>query len=115
MLFVEVNVEGDYNDTFNDERYPHARAAQRSAGTPGPTSYGYPYRGQPSVVYALPFRLDERSRAQPRSTRRLRRAARRRRRARPMDDSITDDPSGAPGSGADRLLRARRRARTLDA
>ena len=69
-------------------------------------SYGYPYRGQPSVVYAIPFTLGPAAKfstmtpvgfgsvdgtdADPGTLH-------------AMDGSITDDPQGAPGSGADRL------------
>jgi hypothetical protein len=71
-------------------------------------TYGYPYRGQPSVVYCTDFRLGDASEqsfsaAEPEGSAgtwnyhdpsygQLR----------PMD-GMTDDPIGAPGSGADRL------------
>ena len=69
-------------------------------------SYGYPYRGQPSVVYSVPFTLGpaatystmtpvgfgsvDGTDANPGALH-------------AMDGSITNDPQGAPGSGADRL------------
>ena len=70
-------------------------------------SYGYPYRGQPSVVYGVPFTLGQEqglysamtpvgfgsvdgTDADPGAMH-------------AMDGTITDDPIGAPGSGADRL------------
>jgi len=70
-------------------------------------SYGYPYRGQPSVVYGVPFMLGpeqalysamtpvgfgsvDGTDANPGAMH-------------AMDGTITDDPIGAPGSGADRL------------
>ena len=69
-------------------------------------SYGYPYRGQPSVVYRVPFTLGpaatystmtpvgfgsvDGTDADPGAMH-------------AMDGTITNDPQGAPGSGADRL------------
>lgn len=103
VLWVEANVEGDYNDVYNDTSYP----------TPdGPDgrwdywamTYGYPYRGQPSVVYRVPFRLSavggEYTVVDPDGYTAMHgetgdMIA--------MDGRITDEPSVAPGSGADRL------------
>ncbi len=59
VVWVEVNVEGDYNnDTgsgWNNVTYP-------TPTTPDgwdyyAKSYGYPYRGQPSLAYKVPFSL----------------------------------------------------------
>ena len=56
VAWIEVNKEGDYNDTFNDQTFP-------TPTTPTGTwdvwalTYGYPYRGQPSVVFQVPFTL----------------------------------------------------------
>ncbi len=113
VLWLEINVEGDYNDVYNDETF-------RTPQTPAPTaqgeqpewdswalSYGYPYRGQPSVIYSVPFSLgagaiDQHATTEPVG-------------AGSWDwrdpnfgelgplDTITDDPDAAPGSGADRL------------
>lgn len=114
-LWLEINVEGDYNDVYNDETF----ATPTTPATNGvgvervwdhwATDFGYPYRGQPSVVYRVPFMLGE-SVVMESST------------AEPVGaggwdyrdelfgqlgalDTITDDPEGAPGSGADRLRR----------
>ena len=115
VLYAEVNVEGDYNDTFNDRSYPTPSGPSDMCRlAPSDTlgscwdswalRYGYPYRGQPSVVYRIPFRVDQ---TKAEST------------AAPvgfgdlhgldgelhdMDLSISDDPARAQGSGADRLL-----------
>ncbi len=102
-LFVEANVEGDYNQSWNDQRFP-TPTQPNARWDDWSMRYGYPYRGQPSVVYALPFSFTS---AQPITTRvpvgygslqgedeNLR----------PLDGTISDDPAGAPGSGADRLL-----------
>lgn len=54
VAFVEVSQAFDFNDAYNPTSYP---APQSS---PGPKQiewggYGLPYRGQPSVVYRVPF------------------------------------------------------------
>jgi hypothetical protein len=105
VAWLEINTEGDYNATFNGDTLP----------TPDDNSWdswaigtGYPYRGQPSVVYRVPFSLGDNSGTfatvapfgygsidglEPDAGE-----------AHPMDSSISDDPATAPGSGADRLL-----------
>jgi hypothetical protein len=56
VAWIEVNVEGDYNDHYNPETYPtpNEPSAQWDVWA---LTYGYPYRGQPSVVYQVPFSL----------------------------------------------------------
>ncbi|MEO8701172.1 MAG: fibronectin type III domain-containing protein [Kofleriaceae bacterium] len=49
VLWVEVSKEFDFNDTFFEDRYPPPQVAF--------DTYGKPYRGQPSVVYRVPFAL----------------------------------------------------------
>ena len=104
VAYVEVNTEGDYNGIFNANVY---RTPMSSDWDSWAMSYGYPYRGQPSVVYGVPFALGpeqglysamtpvgfgsvDGTDADPGAMH-------------AMDDTITDDPIGAPGSGADRL------------
>ena len=102
VAWIEVNVEGDYNDVFNQLAYPTPLSDRWDFWA---ETYGYPYRGQPSVVYQLPFTLGPVVEEHQTST--------------PagygtvhgdsgdmfvMDSSITDDPVDMPGSGADRLL-----------
>jgi hypothetical protein len=115
LLFVEVNVEGDYNASFNDASYPTPSGPTnmcrlKPSDKPGicwdswAIKYGYPYRGQPSVVYKVPFRLDQGRAVNVKvptgfgdlhgDTGTLH----------PLDATITDDPRDAQGSGADRLL-----------
>jgi hypothetical protein len=109
VAWIEVNVEGDHNPAFSGDdetgQYPTPQFPDQSWDS-WAIGYGYPYRGQPSVVYRVPFVLGV-SRAFATTT------------AagygsvdgigpdagtlRPMDDKISDDPRGAPGSGADRL------------
>jgi hypothetical protein len=110
VLYVEANTEGDHNQFYSPERYP---TPGTSTSSPSPhwdfwaRTFGYPYRGQPSVVYAAPFTLDGRQQTLSVSApvgygslHGLDGALR------PIDDTITDDPVGRPGSGADRLRRS---------
>lgn len=102
VAYLEVNVEGDYNESYNDAIFP----------TPVDTgvwdfwaqTYGYAYRGQPSVVYAVPFALsnlgDLQRTSGPSGYGDLHGFDGD---IRSMDDSITDDPTSDAGSGADRL------------
>ena len=104
VAYVEVNTEGDYNDIFNADVYKTPMSNDWDSWA---MSYGYPYRGQPSVVYGVPFTLGpeqalysamtpvgfgsvDGTDADPGAMH-------------AMDGTITDDPIGAPGSGADRL------------
>jgi len=103
VAYLEINTEGDYNGTFNSTAYPTPQSNDWDSWA---MSYGYPYRGQPSVVYAIPFTLGPAANfstmtpvgfgsvdgtdADPSTLH-------------AMDGSISDDPQGAPGSGADRL------------
>jgi len=105
---VEANVEGDYNATWNETSFPTPRTPA-STWDSWAMTFGYPYRGQPSVVYCADIELggDEAmsfSVSEPTGT------------AGNWDmdnptygelramDAMTDDPVNAPGSGADRLL-----------
>jgi hypothetical protein len=56
VAWIEVNVEGDYNDTFNAQTYPTPMLPDGEWDVWAET-YGYAYRGQPSVVYSVPFSL----------------------------------------------------------
>jgi hypothetical protein len=103
VAYLEVNTEGDYNTTFNTAMFPTPQSADWDSWA---MSYGYPFRGQPSVVYAVSFTLGpaatfstmtpvgfgsvDGTDADPSMLH-------------AMDGTITDDPQGAPGSGADRL------------
>jgi hypothetical protein len=49
VLFLEVSKAYDMNGTYNDGTYPPPNV--------GFGDYGLPYRGQPSVVYATPFKI----------------------------------------------------------
>jgi hypothetical protein len=58
VAYIEVNVEGDYNEHWNESVYPTPSLPSREWDSFA-LSYGYPYRGQPSVFYALPFTLGD--------------------------------------------------------
>jgi hypothetical protein len=104
---VEINVEGDHNDRWNQARFPTPRTPD-AAWDSWAVNYGYPYRGQPSVVYCTPFELGA-------DTVQRFHADTAEGSAGNWDtfedgfgelqdmDGMTDDPVGAPGSGADRL------------
>jgi len=102
VAWIEVNVEGDYNEVFNDLTYPTPLSDRWDFWA---ETYGYPYRGQPSVLYQVPFTLapivEEHRTSEPIGYGTLHGESGE---VFVMDSSITDDPIGAPGSGADRLL-----------
>lgn len=50
VVWVEVSAEFDHNDTYSVAAYP------APLGIPW-TEYGEPYRGQPSVLYKVPFTI----------------------------------------------------------
>jgi hypothetical protein len=101
--WIEVNVEGDYNDIFNDETYPTPLSDMWDVWA---ETYGYPYRGQPSILYAVPFTLGvviaEHGTSEPAGYASLHGESGD---MVTMDSSIRDDPDNSPGSGADRLRR----------
>lgn len=105
VLWVEVNTEGDYNPTWGPTRFPTPR---NPSGTwdSWAMDYGYPFRGQPSVVWRVPFSLVHGATlayaTDPFGYGSV--EGRDGGIVHAMDTSITDDPRGAPGSGADRLL-----------
>jgi hypothetical protein len=104
---VEINVEGDYNDVWNGITEPTPVTPERLWDS-WATGYGYPYRGQPSVVYCADVALggSEATTVQVEEPAGSAGAWRYDDAAygtlMPMD-GMTDDPVGAPGSGADRL------------
>jgi len=100
VAWAEVNTEGDSNAsyTFNT---PEGPAWDSWAET-----YGYSYRGQPSVAFAVPFSLSASSTgmaSRPSGYGDVDGYGPSGGDFHPVDSSITDDPSGAPGSGADRF------------
>ena len=108
VAYLEINTEGDYNAKFNNSRYPTPMSSDWDSWA---ISYGYPYRGQPSVVFSVPFTLGRRGDVFDDDADRLRLGRRDRRRIRARCTRWTARsptiPQGAPGSGADRLRIAR--------
>lgn len=56
VAYIEVNVEGDYNEHWNDVTFP-TPVNPSELWDEFAIAYGYPYRGQPSVVFNVPFEL----------------------------------------------------------
>jgi hypothetical protein len=102
-LFIEVNVEGDYNDQYSDKVYPTPKTPERAWDSYS-MDYGYPYRGQPSVVFELPFSLTGNNMASVRDPSGFGAVHGENGTVSPMTTNISNDPSGHMGSGADRLL-----------
>lgn len=105
VAWLEINVEGDYSDAWGPDEYP-TPTQPMGAWDYWAQSYGYPYRGQPSVVYRVPFvvgGMGESSTFTPAGYGSLSGQGVEGGRLRPMDPSINDAPSLAAGSGADRL------------
>ena len=104
---VEVNAEGDYGGSFSPSEYPSPQAPAGAWDTWAQT-YGYPYRGQPSVVFEVAVSLPSRTREQApvlatAAVPTLMGSLDASLVVRALDASIVDEPETAPGSGADRL------------
>ncbi len=106
---LEINVEGDYNTDFDAAKYPTPKTPNMLwDGWAATQGYGYPYRGQPSVVYCVPFVLGSEeveefySDAAVGGAGTWDTAAPEYGELQGMD-GMTNDPQRAPGSGADRL------------
>jgi hypothetical protein len=103
IAYFEINTEGDYNASFNNNRYPTPMSGDWDSWA---MSYGYPYRGQPSVVFSVPFTLGGAatySTMTPIGFGSVDGTDNDPGALHAMDGTITDDAQGAPGSGADRL------------
>jgi hypothetical protein len=107
VAWIEVSVEGDHNAVFSSEAY---RTPRLPAGTwdGWAIDFGYPYRGQPSVAFKIPFSLAATATfatTMPAGFGDVDGFGVGAGRLNPTDDSITDDPSSSAsvGSGADRL------------
>jgi len=96
-VWVEVNTERDYNDAHGPTTVP---SAPEGAWDHWAQSYGVETGGQPSTLYRVrPGVRGEETTATP-----IARTERFGGGAELVDpDDLTDDPSAAPGSGADRL------------
>jgi hypothetical protein len=54
VLFMEVSLERDFNSTYSQARYPSPSATEIPW-----SEYGVAYRGQPSVIYKVPFTVSD--------------------------------------------------------
>ena len=103
VAWIEVNTEGDYNPIFNALSYPTPEGEEWDGYA---RTTGYPYRGQPAVVYRVPFTLGGDavfSTSTPVGYASVDGNAADVGMLHAMDGTITDDATGVPGSGADRL------------
>jgi hypothetical protein len=53
-LWIEVGIEGDYNDAYSAQTFPTPTLPENGWDSWAQT-YGYAYRGQPSVAYKVSF------------------------------------------------------------
>jgi hypothetical protein len=108
-VYVEVNVEGDYGPGWGPDQYPTPRSGAGSLSEQWDywaMNYGYPYRGQPSVVYRVPVQIGQSQvvgEEIPYGYGALEGRGPDGGDITPIDDTIVDDPIMAAGSGADRL------------
>ncbi len=105
--FVEVNTEGDYFGDYDPAHLPTPSAPEGAWDYWG-SAYGYPYRGQPSVLFETSLAVPPTDRRVPPIEREivlpsLRGSVDASMAMLPMDGSIAVDPGAHPGSGADRL------------
>jgi len=101
-LYIEANVEGDYNERWGAQRFPTPMQPIKGWDSWAQT-FGYPYRGQPSIVYALPFSLDATELVTAVVPAGFGALEGENGELHTMDGSITNDAVQAKGSGADRL------------
>jgi len=104
VVFVEANVEGDYNESYNDETHPTPRDPS-GRWDYWAINYGYAYRGQPSVLYEVPFLLNPTGAAADTAEFAGYGALHGDDGDVRSPDVTISDSSTAPGSGADRLMR----------
>ncbi len=109
-LYVEVNTEGDYAPAWDERRFP-TPVSDRSRPTAEQwdgwaETWGYPYRGQPSIVYRVTVSIGETTvvgAEQPIGYGSIDGRGSEGGAITSMDGTIMDDPTRAPGSGVDRL------------
>ncbi|MDW8245194.1 MAG: CFI-box-CTERM domain-containing protein [Sandaracinaceae bacterium] len=108
-VYLEINVEGDYSPQWGPAQYPTPRSqgnAIEEQWDYWAMTYGYPYRGQPSIVFRTPIKIGQTEVVEVREA--YGRGSLEGRgpeggRIFPIDSTIANDPQGAPGSGVDRL------------
>lgn len=101
--YIEINTEGDHAAGWDPRVYPTPRQPSGRWDS-WAIGYGYPYRGQPSVLYEVEFVVSaaggEWVATRPIGYGDIHGEDGE---VRAMDGTIVDDPANAPGSGADRL------------
>lgn len=103
VAWIEVNTEGDYNDAYNPDRFP-TPVGPEGEWDSWAINYGYPYRGQPSVVFRVPFTVGGGAATETaRDPWGYGTVHGQEGTVHEMDGSIANDPDASPGSGADRL------------
>jgi len=106
LAFLEINTEGDYDASYNDMLLP-TPTLQANAWDTWAMNYGYPFRGQPSVVFRVGVRIGSPGSASERDpigyAASLDGTGSGGGDIRALDSRIANDPMLAPGSGADRL------------
>ena len=103
VAWLEINTEGDYNGVFNDVTFPTPRVGPWDGWA---MDTGYAYRGQPSVVFSVPFSLAASGMAtavDPTGYGSVDGLGSDAATMHAMDGSITDDPAANPGNSVDRL------------
>jgi len=107
VAYLEINTEGDYNASYNDTLYPTPTGSDWDSWAIG---YGYPFRGQPSVVFRLEIHVPASDQTWPTDVAygygSLSGVGAQGGAITPIDATISNDAVGAPGSGVDRLRRA---------
>lgn len=108
-LCLEINVEGDYNEVYNDATFPTPVTPSGLWDEYWAVRYGYAYRGQPSVLYCTDFDVGSGEDTRTFGTDKPEGSAgtwdHRRDDFGQLHDmsGMTDDPVNKPGAGADRL------------
>ena len=128
FVAVEVNVEGDYGPSYGPTQYPTPQDGTGSSAREEwdfwAKNYGYPYRGQPSVVYRVPVDIGQTGSTAVANADGYGSVSGRGSTGgdvQPMDSTIMNDPTGMAGSGADRLragtdgMRVRVRSQSAEA
>jgi hypothetical protein len=103
-VFLEINVEGDYAPGWDPTARPTPRAPS-GAWDSWAMGFGYPYRGQPSIVFEVPIEITatggEFTTLTPAGYGAIHGDDGQ---TFAMNDTILDDAVAHPGSGADRLF-----------
>ncbi len=107
LAYLEINTEGDYNASYNDFLYPTPTGSDWDMWA---VTYGYPFRGQPSVVFRVEIHVPASDQTWPTDVAygygSLSGVGAQGGAITPIDATISNDSVNAPGSGIDRLRRA---------